>query len=529
MPDTKPTQSIDVAAEPLNKADGPAAHPAGGFGRSVGHGFSWLSFSLLIGKTLAFISQVALGKLLLDEDFGIFAIAMSVAAFVKVFQDGGVAQLLIQRGPDGYRWLAGPAFWMGMFFSILAGGLLALAAPVAAHLYGVDELAVLMWIIAASMPLAAPAQIARAKLQIELRFRALAMITIGSYAVRQLLAVVLAYYGFGARSFVLPILAVAVYESLATLLVTHERLWRESLGIDRWREMFSDSMWVIVASFFQGILLNGDYLVLGLLIPTELVGQYFFGYQLTHQISVLMAGNLIYVLIPVLSRLANEPDRQAKAMLRTFRISTLVLAPLSLVFAVTIAPVEEIAWQQKWAGVVPLMQVFAVVAPLRVFSSNVYSMLRARGKFRQVAWLNLLEGIVIMASAAFAVMIAGLNLTWIAVVIASCQAVFNIVLSLHFMHRWGIATADFWRAVVPGWSAAVLCAAVTLGLSTATMDGVHPIGLALANGLFFSVAYTIVMRAVYSEQIVELVAIIPSKLARPLRRILLLPDMPSQA
>lgn len=495
-------------------------------GRAVGRGFSWLTLSFLTGKCLSFVAQIVLGILLAKEEFGIFAIASSIATFAKVFHDGGLAQLLIQRGPEQFRSLAGPGFWIGICFSTAAGGLLAIGAPAAAHFYGDPKLAALLWVIAISLPLGAPAQVTRAKLRLDLRFRALTIISIGSVAIRHLGSIALAYQGFGAMSFVLPLLGVALFEDVAMFAATREKLWRERPNVSIWPELLRSSLWVVAALFFSAFLLFGDYLVLGLYLSKGALGQYYFGYQLTTQISSLVAVNLQLVLLPVLSRLAGDVVRQAAALVRTFRALVLVVAPLSLALTVIIEPLEYLVWHQKWAGVVPLMQVFAIAAPLRLFSTILHAVLTSRGRFRIVAWLTLLEGIVLMTTAWLAVKLVGSNLTGIAIIIASSQVLFNLILGSVLMHHWGVKVREFFRALLPGWGVAVIAAGVTLGISPLFINEAHRIVMIVANLAIFSGIYLLAMRTCCSSHFAELLAIMPQTVAEPMRRCLWLKPQP---
>jgi O-antigen/teichoic acid export membrane protein len=454
-----------ISVEDATPADAPAGVQQG-LGRAVGHGFSWLSLSFIAGKALSFVAQIALGALLSKADFGVFAIASSVATFAKVFNDGGLVQLLVQRGSDQFRFLAGPGFWIGICFSAAAGAVLAAAAPLAAHLYGDPKLTSMLWVIALSLPLGAPALVTRAKLRIDLRFRALTIISVGSVAIRHLGAIFLAFQGFGALSFVLPLLGVAIFEDVAMFIATREKLWNESPNVRAWPGLLRSSIWVVVTMFFSGFLLFGDYLVLGLYLDKSVVGQYFFGYQLTTQIAALMWVNLQYVLLPVLSRLASEPVRQAAAFMRTVRVLMILMSAMSLVLVVIIEPLEFLIWKQKWAAVVPLMQIFAIAAPLRSLSTVLHAVVMSRGQFRLVAMLTLLEGMTLVASAWLAVRLYGSNLTGLAAVIGSTQVLFAMVMGGILVRVWGIGVRAYLRALLPNWALATACAGVTLLISS---------------------------------------------------------------
>ena len=491
-------------------------------GKAAGHGFSWFSISIIVGKVLNFLTQLVLGAILLDEEFGIFAIASSIAVFLRVFNDGGVAHVLVQRGKSQFDRLAGPAFWISMCFSLATGLLMAAITPLAVHLYGNSQLAPLMYLLAVTIPLSCPATILKAKLRVELRFQTIAWISVSWFLIRQSGTIILALLGYGAMSFVIPLPFVTLLELVAVSVITRITPWKGKIRVSQWPEILGSSFWVAFAAFLRGLSSNGDYIVLGLLVPTAILGQYFFGYQLTVQFAVLMAANIQYVLFPVMSHLASEPARQARAIVRTIRLMTLVAAPFSLIVAATISSIEALAWQEKWAAAVPLMQIFSVAAPLRLISEIVHAAIMSRGQFRRSAKLRLFEALLLMFSAWFAVRLFGANLTQIALLIAASQATFSVVLTLVVLRGYGIRPADVWRAFLPAWITATAVAALTVAVSGWYLNALPQLVRLLLETCLFSGGFLLLARMLFSKQLEELASVVPGSLKGLVRRVFLL-------
>jgi PST family polysaccharide transporter len=310
--------------------------------------------------------------------------------------------------------------------------LAAVSWPVA-YLYGDPVLVPLLCVIAVSLPLDAPAMALRSKLRIELRFRVIALITMGSLLIRYLLVIWLAQRGYGVMSFVWPLPLAAAFNCLATLAAVSEIPWRGGCDRAAWYEILGNSAWVLLTSFLRGFGRNGDYIVLGLIVSQAVVGQYFFGYQLTAQIAMLIAMNLQQVLFPVLSRVVSDPSRQALALTSSLRILLLAAAPVSLGLAVTIAPLEELIWHGKWQVAVPLMQALAVVTPLRLIPDVVHASLTARGRFRASAMLALIEGATLMLAAWWAAELVGENLLGLGLIVGGSQALFAFLVGWKYL------------------------------------------------------------------------------------------------
>jgi PST family polysaccharide transporter len=497
-------------------------------GKAVGRGFSWLTLSLLAGRMFAAISQLALGRWISAEEFRDFAIVASIAALVKIFQDGGVPQVLIQRGSAEFDRLVGPAFWLSAAFGVSGGLMLAIAAPLFAWLYDAPGLIVWLLVIAATLPLGAASTIMRAKLRVDLRFKALAVIAVLWFFLRHGGTIALAAIGLGVISMVLPLLLVSMTEWVAGCYATGMKPWRKSADVREWPKLLGSSIWVAAAATFRGLGRNGDYLVLGLLASKGVVGKYFFGYQLTAQIVDLLAINLQQVLFPALSRLAGEPARQSRAVIRTVRMLMLVAAPASLALTVIsrpgIAILDAVIWNNKWSAVIPLMQIFAVTAPIRMFSDVMTAALSSRGEFRGSALLLLAEGIWVMLAAALAVAIYGpSDLTGIALVVAICQAIFSIGSTSIVLRRFGISPQSFFGAFLPAWLTAVAAAALAAGAQHLFTSEAHQLTRLTVGAVAFAAAFVTMTRIFLRSDLDELSRVMPGRAAKIMQRALLLP------
>ncbi|MDP3426604.1 MAG: oligosaccharide flippase family protein, partial [Humidesulfovibrio sp.] len=87
----------------------PSAFAEESLTRQVASGMLWVAGSAVVGRLASFGSQLVLGWLLTPEDFALYAIAVSVSALLWVVKNGGLREVLTQRGRE-YDALA-PAAW----------------------------------------------------------------------------------------------------------------------------------------------------------------------------------------------------------------------------------------------------------------------------------------------------------------------------------------------------------------------------------------------------------------------------------
>ena len=165
MPMQSPTPSTAGADIP------PAARMADdSLGMVVGRGVMWLGLNTLTARLVSVLAQIVCAWILIPEDFGLMGLAGTVTGFLPLVEQSGISEALIQRHRHLKRW-ATPAFWLTLGLGCVAGGVVALVAPVAAGFYHQPQLVPLILVLAVGCPLQALATVPQASLTGGLEFR----------------------------------------------------------------------------------------------------------------------------------------------------------------------------------------------------------------------------------------------------------------------------------------------------------------------------------------------------------------------
>src|SRR6185312_1949939 len=245
-------------------------------GMAATSGIAWTMAQTALSKAGLFVGQLILAKLLTPEDFGILGLAYTITMFFGLFSDIGISQTLQQRHPRTHLW-ATQAFWLTLGLSSLTALVMAVYAPIGAALYHNPKIAGLIWVLALNMPIAALITVPQARLQSQLRFNFMASYGVVEMIATQLLTIFLAWRGFGSLSFVLPIpvlsLARVIVYWLAAPISLRSR--RQAKG---WSLMLKRSSGIFGTSLLGMAISQGDYITLGLLSSTEVVGIYYFAF-----------------------------------------------------------------------------------------------------------------------------------------------------------------------------------------------------------------------------------------------------------
>lgn len=495
-----------------------AAGPQTGLTRSVVRGSAWLMVNTAVMRLVALGTQVALGHLLTDADYGLYGMAMAVAAIVGVFRDGGVRQVLIQRHGE-YERLAGPVFWMGAVFAVASGAALAALGPVVAKATGEPRMTELLLIVAAAQTVGALGAPLSAKLQIDMRFAAYSLLATVTGAVRYAGQVVLAVMGLGASAFVWPMVPAGILDLLVPLFLLREKPWKRRADVASWPGLFRSTGWVLAGAAGLAALNIGSSLVIGLFVAKEVVGVYYFAFQLVAQVGMLLGNNLNQVLFPAFSRIAGEAERKREAVVKVLRQVTLLASPACLGLAAVAGPLVRLIWQNKWDGAVTPIMIIGFVFPMNIILSVPLSVQQARGDFR--GWALSLVGLsgVALGSAAWAAWATGTaeGITfWSGVATAGA----SLAYTAWCLRGSGVAVRRTLGAIAPGWGLSCAAAAGAVALDRALLSGAPALVRCIAAGCVFSGAFGLLVRGVVPSHLAEALSLLPRSVREPARAML---------
>lgn len=362
-------------------------------------GMTLTAIGIAVSKLASFGSQFFLGWLLAKEDFALYAIAISWSALVTTLRSGRTDQLLVQRG-SSYAALASSVLKIGLSINIVGFLILCLIAQGLSHIHGNVVLLQLVLIVGASLPLSTLALLFQAKLSIDLKFLTITKLTTCSSILRHGSMVGFALLGLGPLSFVLPLLVVTVFETIAGYIAVGSFPPNRKIDYGQVKTLLGSSGWIMLGALGSALIMFGDYLVIGQLHSKLILGVYFFGAQLTLTIVTLVATGLHSVMMPILSSLTDQETRQVSAFLKAWRVLSIAGTFVAFMLMVGAPPLMRWLWNHKWDDAIPVVQLLSLSLIMRMIDPLGRSLLQAQGRWKFVALLSVGEGTGLLLAAA---------------------------------------------------------------------------------------------------------------------------------
>jgi O-antigen/teichoic acid export membrane protein len=394
-------------------------------GAQATRGAFWATAPAVLAKLIAFVVDIMLAWFLTSEHFGQIGLSIAVGAVFTTVQQAGLRDILTQRQLRFRRWVT-PGFWLSMALGLACTGLMALFAPVAAIVFDERALTGLVLLMSTRLFLDALAIVPHAKLQIELRFRAIGAVWAMTTLMQAGMSVILAspWFGWGAYALAVPMVITSAAQAAAFWYLAKPKVER-NLRLVRWRWLMRDGGFAMASGLVMIAIGYGDCFVLGLFYDERVVGVYFFAYRLAVQTVMILSVSLSGVLFSALSRIQQTQARQINAAQNALRVLALVSMPLNGLQAAVAEPLFHVIYGVKWDAAILPFQLLSIAWAMAVLSGPSASLMKAQGRFGAYFWCaTTLSTIYIIAISIGAWVGAGVG---VAVVVAMCHSAFTVV------------------------------------------------------------------------------------------------------
>ena len=362
--------------------------------KSILNGVLWSSIQTIVQQAFSFIVKLVLARILLPEDFGLVGMAVVFTSFVKVFNDIGIGAALIQRKEEDLRnEHFHTSFWTGVVWSIFLYLMIAfLVSPLAASFYEEPILKKLIPVLSIGV-LASPINLVhKAQLTKALDFKKIAIIANSCNIFSGILALILAFSGFGVWSL--------VFNSVASILIAIPFYFKSTGWRPKWiweksafKEIFGFGMYTTGTSVFNNLISKIDYLLIGKFVSAAALGNYTFAFMLTDIVRDQLMGVMNKVMYPVYGQKQNDLKSLKSYYLKIVRYNSLIIYPIMTVILLVGGEFVIFFFGEKWSESILPMRILAVSVMFHMMVNSNTALIRGLGKPKLELQLQLFKAL----------------------------------------------------------------------------------------------------------------------------------------
>jgi O-antigen/teichoic acid export membrane protein len=365
-------------------------------GRQLGNGLAWSTINSLVLRLGSFVVGVVIARILAPEQFGVFAVALTVQAVLMTLADLGMSADLIRSADPGH--IAPTVATLALVSGTTLAITMSLSGQGIADLLGSPDAAPVISVMAFSLLLAGAGVVPYASLQRRFAQKQLFGIAVADFTIGTALTIVLILAGWGVMGLAC---ARIVSQSVTLVLQFDFSGERVHFGFDRAvaPAVLAFGVPVALANMLSWALLNVDNVAISRLAGPVALGFYFLAFNVSNWPMSAVGQVVRSVSIPTFSRLGTSGCGRDFAILAGPVWAVSLLAGLLL--SVLAQPVIELVYGPRWLPAAAVLAWLGVFGSLRTLFDLSASFLLARGASKatllvQSAWIIALIPAVVL-------------------------------------------------------------------------------------------------------------------------------------
>lgn len=349
----------------------------GTVGKAVARGAAWTLSIRLVSRSIGLVSTLILARLLTPTDFGIYALAMTVYAFVELLRAFGFGAALIQN-PDTTAAHYHTAWTLHFLFSLATACILFLLAPFAADFLNEPKLEIVVRFMCVLFLVDGLKNIGIIDFQkymtFDREFRLNLTVKLTGFALTIPLAFILKSYW----AMLWGLLGSAL---MLTVLSYVMQPFRPRFQLSHWRSLISFSAWLQVNNILNYFNRHTENILVSRMTGIAAVGSLQLARE-SGQLFLEVAQPVNRAAFPGYSSVNQFPDKVLRLFCEVIGLLMIVGFPVAVgIFAIAHMFVPTVLGS-RWLDIVPLMQWLALASLMMVIMSSVNGVLIALAKMK---------------------------------------------------------------------------------------------------------------------------------------------------
>ena len=341
-------------------------------------GIFWKVLEKLFIRVFSFAVTIIIARIITPEDYGVVALIASLIEIFSVFIDSGLGNSLIQK-KDSDDLDFSSVFYVNLILCIVLYIILFFVAPLFAKFYKQPILTPLVRVSGITILISAFKNIQQAYISKTLAFKKFFYCSLIGTLVSGIVAIIMAYSGFGVWSLVALNLIDCAIDTLAMFFFVK---WRPKaiFSFERIKPLFNYGWKLTASSLINTIFIRINTLLIGKTNSPEELAYFDKGGEIPTKISNGINASLTDVLVPVLSQKQDDKKEVKETVKQILQLNFLIMTPLLAGMFVVGDNLIHVLLTDKWMPALPFLRIACFIYIFVPIHTVNLSAIRALGK-----------------------------------------------------------------------------------------------------------------------------------------------------
>jgi lipopolysaccharide exporter len=323
-------------------------------------GSAWVLGVQLFSKGLGAVQLFILARMMGPNDFGLFAIALSMLLAFEVLTRTGFDDALIQKRGNIEDYVH-TAFGIQIIRGVVMTALIIFTAPYIASFFNEPAVAPVVSTLALMQLLRGFRSPGIILLQRELNFQLESKLLAVGKIFTIITTLILA---FQLRSIWALVYGAVIGEATLVVLSYAIHPYRPKLffSLGKAKELVKFGIWLFLAGIASYIAMQADNIAVGRLINAEALGVYFIAFRIANFSVEEIAKPLIKTLKPAYAALQDDVEHLRIGLEKTIALFFAIFLPIAIFLMLNAEIVIQVVFGNKWNAIIPILPILVLGA-----------------------------------------------------------------------------------------------------------------------------------------------------------------------
>ena len=338
----------------------------------------WSIIDVVLRQGVGFVISVVLARLLSPTDYGTIGLLMIFITFSNVFVDSGFSSGLIRK-IDRTQDDLSTAFIFNIIVAIVVYCLLFLSAPFIATFFDNEQLIILLRVLGIVLIINSLNLVQNAILISSMKVKQLATVSAVSQILTGVIAIFLAYDGYGVWALVAQQLCAAIIQAILLCVTTK---WHPTLVFAKssFRYLWGYGSRLLCANLIGTLFGQAYSFIIGKYLGKRELGLYSRSDQFAQQPCGIVTNIISKALVPSLANCQNDLERLRTNYVKCIEVISFVIFPLMILLSFVARPLFLVLFGSKWIDAIPLFQLLCLGYAMDIFSNMSLQLIQVMGR-----------------------------------------------------------------------------------------------------------------------------------------------------
>lgn len=349
----------------------------------------------IVGSVIQFVITVILARLLLPEDYGLLGMIVIFTSISQMFIDSGMTAALIrEKSPSEEDFST--VFYYNLGLAILLYFVLFISANAISGFFNEPQLVGIIRVVGINLIIGSFGLIQRTILVRKLDFKSQTKIEVLAGLIAGIIAILMAFLGFGVWSLVVQLLSRQMI--ISTFFVLHNK-WKPLLvfNLSSFRRLFGFGWKMLITGLLATLYRNVYNVIIGRVYSSSELGYYTKSFQLRDLAAQSITTSVEKVSYPLLSQLQEERNSLKNGFVKIMKLSSFLTFPLMMGLTVIANPLIQVLFGERWIPMVPYFQILCLAGltfPHRAINLNILKVVGRSDLFLRLDILKIIVGLI---------------------------------------------------------------------------------------------------------------------------------------